>query len=66
MLKIQNNIPSIIEILEEEELERFAGGRAVVELELVEENSRKIYNFKFNNFNYQYIIDIDGSVILRA
>ena len=66
VLKITNNIPSIEEILEEEELERFAGGREVVELELVEEQGRKVYSFKFNNFNYQYIIDIDGSVILRA
>ena len=66
ILKIQNNIPSIIEILEEEELERFAGGRAVVELELEEEQGRKIYKFKFNNFNYQYIKEQDGmDIVLR-
>ena len=66
VLKIQNNIPSIEEILEEEELERFAGGREVVELEEIEENGRKVYNFKYNNIKYQHIIDIDGSVTLRA
>ena len=66
VLRIQNNIPSIIEILEEEELERFAGGRAVVELEEMTEQGRKVYNFKYNNINYQHIIDIDGGVTLRA
>ncbi len=67
VLKIINNIPSLIEILEEEELERFAGGRPVVELELVEEQGRKVYNFKFNNFNYQLIREQDGmDIILRA
>lgn len=66
VLKIINNIPSLIEILEEEELERFAGGRPVVELELVEEQGRKVYNFKYNNINYQHIIDIDGGLTLRA
>ena len=66
MLKIQNNIPSIIEILEQDEIERFAGGREVVELEEIEENGRKVYNFKYNNIKYQHIIDIDGSVTLRA
>ena len=67
VLKITNNIPSIEEILEEEELERFAGGRAVVELELEEENSRKVYSFKFNNFKYQLIREQDGmDIVLRA
>ena len=66
VLRIQNNIPSIIEILEEDELERFAGGRTVVELEEMSENDRKVYNFKYNNINYQYIVDIDGSLTLRA
>ncbi len=67
VLRIQNNIPSIIEILEEEELERFAGGREVVELELVEEQGRKVYNFKYNNINYQYIKEQDGmDIVLRA
>jgi hypothetical protein len=66
VLRIINNIPSIEEILEEDELERFAGGREVVELEEIEENGRKVYNFKYNNIKYQYIIDIDGSVTIRA
>jgi hypothetical protein len=30
------------------------------------ENGRKVYNFKYNNIKYQYIIDIDGSVTIRA
>ena len=63
VLRIINNIPSIEEILEQDELERFAGGRAVVELEEMSENDRKVYNFKYNNHKYQYI---DGSVTLRA
>lgn len=66
VLKITNNIPSIEEILEQDELERFAGGRAVVELEEMTEHGRKVYNFKYNNINYQHIIDIDGGVTLRA
>ena len=66
VLRIINNIPSIEEILEQDELERFAGGRAVVELEEMSENDRKVYNFKYNNINYQYIVDIDGSLTLRA
>lgn len=66
MLKITNNIPSIEEILEQDELERFAGGREVVELEEMTEHGRKVYNFKYNNINYQHIIDIDGGVTLRA
>jgi hypothetical protein len=66
VLRIINNIPSIEEILEEDELERFAGGREVVELEEIEENGRKVYCFRYNNINYQYIIDIDGSVTIRA
>ena len=66
VLKIQNNIPSIIEILEQDELERFAGGREVVELEEMSENGRKVYNFKYNNFNYQYIKEQDGmDIVLR-
>lgn len=66
VLRIQNNIPSIEEILEQDELERFANGREVVELELVEEQGRKIYNFKYNNINYRHISDIDGGVTIRA
>jgi hypothetical protein len=66
VLRIINNIPSIEEILEQDEIERFAGGRAVVELEEMSENGRKVYNFKYNNIKYQYIIDIDGSVTIRA
>jgi len=65
VLKIKNNILSIEELLEEDELERFANGREVVELEEMTEHGRKVYNFKYNNFNYQYIID-DGGVTLRA
>lgn len=65
VLKIKNNIPSIEELLEEDELEQFANSREVVELEEMSENGKKVYNFKFNNFNYQYIID-DGGVTLRA
>ena len=60
VLRIINNIPSIEEILEQDELERFAGGQAVVELEEMTENGRKVYNFKYNNINYQHIVDIDG------
>ena len=59
------NITSIEELLEEDELEQFANSREVVELEEMSENGKKVYNFKFNNFNYQYIID-DGGVTLRA
>lgn len=66
VLRIINNIPSIEEILEQDELERFAGGRAVVELEEMTEHGRKVYCFKYNNINYQHIIDIDGGLTLRA
>ena len=66
VLKITNNIPSIEEILEQDELERFAGGRAVVELEEMTEQGRKVYNFKYNNINYQYIKEQDGmDIVLR-
>ena len=67
VLKIINNIPSIIEILEQDELERFANGREVVELEEMTEQGRKVYNFKFNNFNYKLIREQDGmDIVLRA
>ena len=66
VLRVTNNIPSIEEILEQDELERFAGGREVVELEEMSENGRKIYKFKYNNFNYQYIKEQDGmDIVLR-
>jgi hypothetical protein len=67
VLKIKNNIPSIEELLEEDELEQFANSREVVELEEMSENGKKVYNFKFNNFNYQLIREQDGmDIILRA
>lgn len=66
VLRVTNNIPSIEEILEEDELERFAGGREVVELEEMSENGRKVYNFKYNNIKYQYIKEQDGmDIVLR-
>ena len=62
VLKLQNNIPSEIEeILEEDELEEFQGERIAVKISFGEKDDFKQENhFDFNGKNYIWIITNDG------
>ena len=62
VLKLQNNIPSEIEeILEEDELEEFQGKRIAVKISFGEKDDYKQENhFDFNGKNYIWIITNDG------
>ena len=62
VLKLQNNIPSEIEeILEEDELEEFQGERIAVKISFGEKDEYKQENhFSFNGKNYIWIITTDG------
>ena len=69
VLKLQNNIPSEIEeILEEDELEEFQGERIAVKISFGEKDDFKQENhFDFNGKNYIWIITNDGQeTILSA
>lgn len=69
ILKIKNNIPSEIEeILEEDELEEFQGGRIAVKISFGEKDEYKQENhFNFNRKNYIWIITTDGQeTIIQA
>jgi hypothetical protein len=62
VLKLQNNIPSEIEeILEEDELEEFQGERIAVKISFGKKDDYKQENhFNFNGKNYIWIITNDG------